>query len=227
MDKDSALPRWIDAVGALSPAARGYLGSAILAAEGGKLSIRELRAVRVLLRGLDEGAYDSVIALRQWIKWSRRPRQTVVDRSETLGLPVKGGVRLPEFVAALYRLIDDNMDALTGKGEAAPGKGPPSPFLELFRQERWRIARLERQRREGAVVSVPFMRDAMGIVTSTLRRAGTRLHDQHGEMAYRVLEEALEAIDKAVEDMFTRGIDEEAAAVDAESDPEDLDEAQM
>ncbi len=223
MADDSPQRRWVAAVNDLSEPERAVLGSSIVTAESGQLSARQRAVVRKLLRALDTDAYELPIPVRRWTTWARQPRQTVVDRSELLGLPVKGGISLPEFVAALYRLIDEQIDALTGSGKAVSEAEPKSPFLELGRRETWRLRRLERIRKEGQVVSVSFMRDAMHLVTSILRKAGSRIHDQFGERAYEVLDEALDAVDKAVKDMFIKGVDKEAASVDVDLDDDDLD----
>ena len=229
MDKDSTPIRWSEAVAAVPPEATKHLHSAIDAvSEGREFTTRELGAVRKVLRHLNTDVYESLIAIATWVEWAGEPRQTVVDRSNLLGLPVEGGVSLPEFVRTLYALVDRHLDALTGKEKpsdaAENGRGPASPFLELGRQERWRILRLERQKREGNVVSVSFMRASMGIVTSSLQRLAERLRDMHGAAAYALLEETLATIARAVEDMYMEGQDEDDAAMDAASDLKDEDE---
>lgn len=224
MDKD-APERWFELLDDLSARQREQLKNAIDAHKDRTLRQAADRAVRALFRESDARAYEAPIPLKRWATWARQPKQTVTDRSELLGLPVRGGVSLVDFVAALYRFIDDNMEAIAKRNDPKFTNGSPvSPFLELLRQERWRSARLARMRQESQVVSASFMRDAMQVVVAMLTQAGTKLYDLHGEAAYQILEDAAGAIGKKVDDMFAKGIEEDAAAADAEAtdvDPDD------
>lgn len=81
-------------------------------------------------------------------------------------------------------------------GESDPEMiGPDSPALERFREERWRITKLERQTMEGTLLRRDVVRDVLGLVASQLRRLGERLQ-QSAVDPISMLEDTIADIDR-------------------------------
>lgn len=115
-----------------------------------------------------------------------------------------------------YQVVPDG-----GKDDLEPNTTPTSPYLELYREEKWRMAVLERQEREGAVVSVRFMRGALFLLVSQLRAACERLQQRFGDEAVRIIEEALVVVEEKTLDLFTDVRKRAARKAEADNESED------
>jgi hypothetical protein len=74
--------------------------------------------------------------------------------------------------------------------------GATSPALERYREERAKMARLQRLEKEEALVPRDELRNVFATMTSVIRRAGEKLQKQFGVKARKILDKA---IDKALE----------------------------
>jgi hypothetical protein len=74
--------------------------------------------------------------------------------------------------------------------------GATSPALERYREERAKMARLQRLEKEEALVPRDELRHVFATMTSVIRRAGEKLQKQFGVKARKILDKA---IDKALE----------------------------
>ncbi|MEM8493822.1 MAG: hypothetical protein AAF663_00365 [Planctomycetota bacterium] len=81
----------------------------------------------------------------------------------------------------------DEDDAMTG---------PPSDMLERWREERWRISRIQRLELERTLMPIGIVREVLDAFAVPIRGAGDQLQKHHGNSARQVLDEA---IDEAVE----------------------------
>lgn len=223
MAKRDDNPRWTKAIADLGPELSAAVRDGVdLAIEGTRLMRREARAVKRLIRLLDLGAEPEAITVSLLAQWARMPRSTIRRHAATFDLPISGGVDLSRFIARLFEILEEHYELFTAQGSGDkddPNQGPVSPYLELLRQEHWRMAVLERQEREGAVVSVRFMREALLLLVSQLRAACERLQERFGEEAMQIIEEALTVVEEKSRDLFSDV--EELAAKKLSADEEE------
>ena len=224
MAKRDENPRWTKALADLGPDVCSALRDAIKRyVEGDPIRRRESRAVKRLLDLLDYGAAPTDISVSRLAEWAKMPRSTIRRQAAALDLPISGGVDLARFIARVFELLTDHYEILTadgGDGNGETSKGPASPYLELLRQEHWRMAVLERQEREGAVVSVRYMKEALLLLVSQLRAACERLQERFGDEAMRIIEEALTVVEDKSRDLFS-DVEDQAAKKSAAEDAED------
>jgi hypothetical protein len=76
--------------------------------------------------------------------------------------------------------------------------GADSPALERYREERAKIARLDRLEREGSLVNREYVLRGLQRCASHIRGAGERLQAAFGPEALEILEEALEEFHREI-----------------------------
>ena len=81
-------------------------------------------------------------------------------------------------------------------------EGEQGPALERFRDERAKIAKLERKALERTLVDRGTMHECLARMASVLRRAGERLRIRCGPQALEIFNEALDSMDRSLETFF-------------------------
>jgi len=131
-------------------------------------------------------------------------RQSWVDR----GMPGERGSYDLRAIAKWRHQVDlqtgrRQNPRISGGDETDPLlSGPVSPALEKFREERAKIACLERKRMEGQLVELSVMDEFFGRVAGLLKSAGDALQHEFGEPAYRVLVDAIDEAEREATKVF-------------------------
>jgi hypothetical protein len=116
--------------------------------------------------------------VREWRKTYRKP---VVDPSDVPGPDPQQ--------AATAQKIQMGLQAANIRRVIA---------AEEYAKEKTRMAQLTRLEREGSIVRVDQLDSAWNTISGILRRAGTLLQRQYGVGARDILDEALDAADRAM-----------------------------
>ncbi len=82
--------------------------------------------------------------------------------------------------------------ARSGTGVDAKLSGGTSPALERFREERAKLARLDRLEREGQLLPRDRVHDGLARIATIIRMAGDALQRQFGPDALELLNDALD-----------------------------------
>ena len=153
-------------------------------------------------------------------KMCGKQTKQINEQAVRYGLPFGGPtVDLTVFFPALFEFLAANASKLSREDEALL-QGPASPALEAYREERAKIAKLDRQERERQLVRRDEVRQALARIAVILRGAGDTLQRQFGAEAVEILYEALEDAEREIEHAF--GDDQEGNSVDRRerTDPE-------
>lgn len=176
------------------------------ALRGEKLSAREQAALKRYEKDREEKLrwehYES-IPQKHWREMSGRQTKIIKEQAALYGIPFGGPkVNLPAVVKALHNFLAANAKKLAADDDALLGAKVSSPALERFREERAKLARLERMERERLLVSRDAVREGLGRVAAVLRSAGETLQKQFGPAALEVLHEALDDAEEQVRRLF-------------------------
>lgn len=83
--------------------------------------------------------------------------------------------------------------------------GPTSPALERYREERAAMAKLDRLERENTLMSRADVYEGMTIAGTRMRRACSVLQKRFGPDALQIIHDALDDVDRLVEERFGDG----------------------
>ena len=137
--------------------------------------------------------YYEAIPQKHWRQMSGRQTKVLNEQAERYGIPFGGrAIHLPTVVRALHDFLAANARRLNSPEEDLLTGSSASPALERYRDERAKLARLDRLEREGALVPQEQIRQGLGQIAAILRTAGDVLHRQHGPAAAEILHEALD-----------------------------------
>jgi hypothetical protein len=151
-----------------------------------------------------------------WIKMSGRQAKILNEQARRYGMPFGGAVvDLEAVVRSLHDFIAKNSRRLSGADddEADMYSGADSPALERYRDERAKLARLERLEREGVLVRIDWVSQYTHKLAAVVRSAGDLLQRQFGAEAFAVLDDALAELKrevgqwKLVGDVYSAGDD--------------------
>jgi len=153
-------------------------------------------------RARDEEARWAIyksIPKRHWRAMSGRQDKVLNEQALRYGIPFGGAtINLVEVARALHDFLAENHHKLNAVDGDDPLSGPTTPALERYREEAWRIKRIERQRLQGTHISRETIHDAMNRLAGILRGLGDRLRRQHGNAAGELLDEALDDFERQV-----------------------------
>ena len=146
--------------------------------------------------------YYATIPQKHWRQMSGRQTKVLNEQAERYGIPLGGRtINLPQVVRALHDFLAANARRLNSGEEELLTNGGPSPALERYRDERARLARLDRLEREEILVPREDIRVGLGQIAVILRTAGDLLQRQFGREAAEILHEALDDAELAVRRM--------------------------
>ena len=136
--------------------------------------------------------YYSSIPQKHWRRMSGRQTKVINEQAIRYGIPFGGAtIDLPAVVKALHDFLADNAQKLAREDDQLL-QGGNSPALERYREERALLARLDRLEREGRLLPLDEVREALGRIAAILRGAGDALQRQFGAAAMQLLHEALD-----------------------------------
>jgi hypothetical protein len=114
----------------------------------------------------------------------------------------------------IHRFLAENYRKL-GAGEDLMS-GPETPGLEMYRQERAKLARLDRLEREGSLLRLEDVHESLMELADLLRGAGDQLQREYGPDAMQIIDETLTEFNRRVLKRFPYEPDREADAGDDE-----------
>jgi hypothetical protein len=139
------------------------------------------------------------IPQKHWRKMSGRQTKVINEQAERYGLPFGGAtISLPAVVRALHDFLADNAAKLAREDDPLL-LGGSSPALERYREERAKIARLDRLERERQLLPRDEVRESWGRMAAILRGAGDTLQRQFGAEAVEILNEALDDCERELD----------------------------
>ena len=129
---------------------------------------------------------------KHYREMSGRQAKVLNEQASTHGIPCSGPViDLAAVVRAFHDFLAANAQRLRQVGED-PMAGESSPALERWREEKWKLAKLEREEREGRLLPADHVREMHTQLASILRGVGERLRVAHGNDAVELLDEGLD-----------------------------------
>ena len=136
--------------------------------------------------------YYRSIPQKHWRQMSGRQTKVLNEQAARYGIPLGGArIDLPAVVKALHDFLAANAQKLA-RDEDDLLAGGGSPALERYREERAKLARLERLERQSRLLPRNEVREALGRIAAVLRAAGDALQRQFGAAAVEILYEALD-----------------------------------
>lgn len=145
--------------------------------------------------------YYASIPQKHWRQMSGRQTKVLHEQAERYGIPFAGRtINLNDVVRALHDFLAANARRLGGtdSDDDLLFSSSGSPALERYREERAKLARLDRLERESTLVSRDEIRTGLAQIAGILRTAGEALQQNYGNGASEILNEALDDADAAI-----------------------------
>jgi hypothetical protein len=145
--------------------------------------------------------YYRSIPKKHWQRMSGRQVKVINEQAARYGLPLNGStIDLTAVVAALHDFLAANARKLATDDDPLLSAGV-SPALERYRQERARLAQLDRLERERELVSLDELMPQLDLMGSLIRNAGEELYARFGREAGDLICEALDEYGRRMEAM--------------------------
>jgi len=178
---------------------------------GEKLTTREETALRKVQRIQEEDLrwqFYRSIPQKHWREMAGGKHVTQLkEQAERYGIPFgEAVVNLPAIVRALHEFLAENAYKLASTEGENPMSGPDSPALEKWREEKWKLARLERLERERTLVPREWMHKHLSILASYFRQSADTLQKHRGPIepaeAFTIVMEAVDDFESVLEREF-------------------------
>lgn len=158
---------------------------------------REQAALRRIEKERDEDQrweHYASVPKKHYVEMSGRQPKVLIDQAVRYGLPLKGKtVDLSLVLRAFHDFLAKNARKLA-KQEAAAA--------DPWKEERTKLARLQRLEREGVLIRRDQVVEAAYKYGMVLRAAGDRLQRRYGPEAQEILEEAVREFEQEVRKAF-------------------------
>jgi hypothetical protein len=135
---------------------------------------------------------------------SGRQYKILYEQSVRYGIPVgQAIISLPRVAHALHDFL-----AIHGRKLLALEPDPmlvgdeSTPALERYRDEKAKMARLDRLEREGKLLRRDDVHESFGLISTILRRVGISLLEQFGAGAAKIIDDALENSQREIDRRF-------------------------
>lgn len=146
--------------------------------------------------------YYRTVPKRDYIELSGgRSTKTLHEQADRYELPLRGRlVDLQAVITGFHNLLARYANRL---GAGSDGDDPllagvNSPALERYREERAKLARLDRLEREGSLVERAALQELLAPLAAMLRAAGENLERQFGIEAAQLLNDVLDDFERDV-----------------------------
>lgn len=148
--------------------------------------------------------YYRTVPQKHWREMSGRQAKVLNEQAVLYGLPFGTAViDLPAVIRALHDFLARNAKKLSALDCDDPLLvGESSPALERYRDERAKLAKMDRQERERTLLPREEIHEMLGRVARIIRGAGDGLQRQYGSEAHALLDEAMDDADKEIETYF-------------------------
>ena len=172
---------------------------------GQQLTKNEQRDLRRFERDKEEKLrwqYYASIPQKHWIKMSGRQAKVLIEQALRYGIPSGGAtVDLSTVIRAWHDFLAKNAAKLASESDPML-VGGSSPALEQYREEKAKMARMDRLERERELIPRHQARDTLSKAGGFIRAAGEKLHLQFGSSAAEILFEALDDAQREIDSTF-------------------------
>lgn len=164
--------------------------------------------------------YYASIPQKHWRQMSGRDAKVINEQARLYGLPFDGAtIHLPDLARAIHDMFADrrlqrSTRTLEGDPHQGPGdaedndeffmSGGESPWLEEWRKQKAKRARLELLQLEKTLIPRDEIHAELNQMAEGLRGAAERLQKQFGPDAYDILEEALDDFEREIRKSLER-----------------------
>lgn len=148
--------------------------------------------------------YYRTVPQKHWREMSGRQAKVLNEQAVLYGLPFGTAViDLPVVVRAWHDFLARNAKKLSALDCDDPLlAGENSPALERYRDERAKLAKMDRLERERTLLPRDEIHEMLGRVAGIIRGAGDGLQRQYGSEAHALLDEAMDDAVKEIESYF-------------------------
>lgn len=153
-------------------------------------------------------SYYETIPQKHWVEMSGRQAKVLREQASRYGLPFgQRVVNLPQLAKAIHDFLATHARLLSrGRDEdELILESAPSPALERYRDEKAKLARLDRLEKEKELIHRDDLDEVMQRMAVVLRNTGELLQRQFGNDASEVLNDALDDLLKAIEELVSGG----------------------
>jgi hypothetical protein len=172
---------------------------------GQKASKEEERAYRRVIAFNEEQArwkFYRAVPKGHYCALASRQQKIIDEQGARYGLPVLGPVvNLEELITAVHDLLAAQGSKLLAEDDEAM-QGEVTPALEKWREEKWRLARLDRQEREGLLLPRDVVHSYLQKFASQLREQGEFLQREYGPDALEAWNERLDTIERSAAELL-------------------------
>lgn len=153
--------------------------------------------------------YYKSVPQKHWREMSGRQAKVLNEQAVLYGLPFGTAViDLPVVVRALHDFLARNAKKLSALDCDDPLlAGENSPALERYRDERAKLAKMDRLERERTLLPRDEIHEMLGRVAGIIRGAGDGLQRQYGNEAHALLDEAMDDAVNEIETFFAERSD--------------------
>lgn len=176
------------------------------AMSGEKPTAEEKAALRRVEKEQEEKRrweYYGSIPQKHWREMSGRQTKVLHEQAQRYGLPFGGRVvDLPLVVRSLHDFLATNARKLQAEPDDLMAGDVSSPALERYREERAKLARLERLERERQLIPRSDVRDGLGRISALIRAVGETLERECGAGALDILNDGLDEAEREIDRTF-------------------------
>ena len=174
--------------------------------------------------------YYATIPKRHYLALSGRQARTVNDQAVRYGMPIPVGrghstIDLGELLHWLHDFLADNAQRLAMVEGDDPMSGSVTPMIELWREEKWRLTKLDRLERENTLLPRETVRELHVRLAGLLRRYGETIQRDRSLDPVELFGECLDDFQRLVdghqgESAFDQAAAKEPAPGETPSAPE-------
>ena len=150
----------------------------------------------------------ATIPQKHWRQMSGRQAKIINEQASAYGIPFGGAtINLADVVRSLHVFLASNARRLSKPADESDlllGSGN-SPALERYRDEKAKLAKLDRLEREGDLVSREGLELGLSKMASIIRGAGEQLQRMYGDDAAASLAEAVTDFEGSIGDLCSNG----------------------
>lgn len=174
---------------------------------------RELAALRRIEKAREETDrqhYYATCPKKDYLRMAGRPTGSLHRQADLYGIPIRGSpIDLAAVIRWLHDFLHERHHVLAAVDAADPMSGPPSPAFERWREEKYLLARLERQAREQSLLPRHEIHELLGRAAGLYRKLGERLQKRFGPDALEMLNETTDSFGQLVDRYFEETMNDE------------------
>lgn len=141
------------------------------------------------------------IPKKHWRQMSGRQAKVINEQAARYKLPLGGPtINLEEFVVAFHDFLSQNAQRLAQVDDACLRSAQSSPALEKYREERARLAELDRLERERVLMPRELTRSLHYRLAMLIRRCIERLELNYGRDAAQLVLDMLDDYERELDD---------------------------